>query len=104
MDLLAGLWPGGVLRSFLTPHWTLTSLGAGAAGVLCVDLNRATLDGKEMGLAAIARLVEARRKELRDKYESARKKKDPFAVPPTDNDLPRPAPVKLWQKGEGAWH
>jgi outer membrane protein assembly factor BamB len=78
-------------------------LGGGAAGVLCVDLGRVTLDGKEMGLAAVARLIQTKRKELQAKYEAA-KKKDPFAVPPTDNDLPRPAPVKLWQKGAGAWH
>jgi outer membrane protein assembly factor BamB len=79
-------------------------LGGGAAGVLCVDPSRVTLDGKEMSLEATAKLIEAKRAELQKKYEEARKKKDPFAVPPTDKDLPRPAPVLLWQEGKDRWH
>src|SRR5262249_7885468 len=51
-------------------------VGGGSAGVLCVDLERASLDGKEMGLAAIARAIDAKCKELQAKYEEARKKKD----------------------------
>jgi hypothetical protein len=38
VDLLAALWPGGVLRSFLEPHWTVTSLAAGAGGAFAVSL------------------------------------------------------------------
>jgi ABC-type antimicrobial peptide transport system permease subunit len=38
VDLLAGLWPGGVLRSLLAPHWTLTSLALGALGAFAVSL------------------------------------------------------------------
>jgi outer membrane protein assembly factor BamB len=79
-------------------------LGGGAAGVLCVDPARLTLDGKEMTQAAIAKLIEAKRAELQKKYEDARKKKDPFAVPPRDTDLPRAAPALAWQKGKGEWH
>jgi outer membrane protein assembly factor BamB len=62
------------------------------------------LDGKEMSPAATAKLIEAKRAELQKKYEEASKKKDPFAVPPTDKDLPRPAPVLLWQQGKEKWH
>jgi outer membrane protein assembly factor BamB len=79
-------------------------LGGGAAGVLCVDPSRVTLDGKEMTLPETAKLIEAKRAELQKKYEEAKKKKDPFAVPPTDKDLPRPAPRLLWQAGKEKWH
>lgn len=79
-------------------------IGGGAAGVLCVDPMRVTLDGKEMTTAAISKLIEAKRAELQKKYEEAKAKKDPFAVPPRDSDLPRPAPVVLWQKGKNDWH
>ncbi len=79
-------------------------LGAGAAGVLCVSLDRVTLDGKAMTTAAVAKVVEAKWAGLRKKYEEALKKKDPFAVPPTDDDLPRAAPEVVWQQGKGKWH
>jgi ABC-type antimicrobial peptide transport system permease subunit len=38
VDLLAALWPGGTLKSFLTPHATPLSLAIGAAGALAVSL------------------------------------------------------------------
>jgi outer membrane protein assembly factor BamB len=79
-------------------------LGGGAAGVLCIDPSRVTLDGKEMTLPAIAKFIEAKRAELQKKYEEAKKKKDPFAVPPTDKDLPKPAPRLVWQQGKEKWH
>ena len=79
-------------------------IGGGAAGVICVDPSRATIDGKEMTISAIAKLVEAKRAELQKKYEEAKKANDQFAVPPRDVDLPRPAPVVLWQKGKDEWH
>ncbi|MFO0880285.1 MAG: PQQ-binding-like beta-propeller repeat protein [Gemmataceae bacterium] len=79
-------------------------IGGGAAGVLCVDPTRLTLDGKEMTASAIAGVIEAKRAELQKKYEEARAKKDPFAVPPKETDLPRPAPVIVWQKGKTEWH
>jgi outer membrane protein assembly factor BamB len=79
-------------------------VGGGAAGVLCVDLNRVTLDGKEMSAEEAGKRVEAKRAELQKKYEEARKKKDPLAVPPTDDDLPRPVPLLRWQQGKKKWH
>jgi outer membrane protein assembly factor BamB len=79
-------------------------LGGGAAGVLCVDSSRLTLDGKEMPPAAIARLIQDRRAELQRKYEEAKKKGDMFAVPPTDRDLPKAAPRIAWQQGKDRWH
>jgi outer membrane protein assembly factor BamB len=79
-------------------------VGGGSAGVLCVDLNRVTLGGKELSEAAVVKLLEAKRKELEKKYQEARKRKDPFAVKPTDDDLPKPKPVRHWQQGKGKWH
>jgi outer membrane protein assembly factor BamB len=79
-------------------------VGGGAAGVLCVDLDRVTLDGKEQDLARVQKIVDEKWKELLAKYE-ADKKKDPcFAVPPSDDQLPKPAPVKFWQQGADKWH
>jgi outer membrane protein assembly factor BamB len=78
-------------------------LGGGAAGVLCVDLNRVTLEGKEMDAAAIQKVLAARWKALRDKYE-AEKNKDEFAVPPTEDQLPRSTPVRVWEQGKDKWH
>jgi outer membrane protein assembly factor BamB len=79
-------------------------VGGGAAGVLCVDLDKVTLDGKEMDSTAIAKLLAERWTVLQKKYEEAKRNKDPFAVPPTEDDLPKPAPVKLWQQGKDRWH
>ncbi|MBY0229442.1 MAG: PQQ-binding-like beta-propeller repeat protein [Gemmataceae bacterium] len=82
----------------------LVYLGGGAAGVLCVDPSKLTLDGKAMSAAEIAKAIDAKRADLQKKYEEAKARKDPFAVPPTDRDLPRAAPAIAWQVGKGKWH
>lgn len=79
-------------------------IGGGAAGALCVELDRAALDGKEYDLPTIAKMQEARLKELTSAYEAARAKKDDFAIPPDDSQLLRFTPKKLWQKGADRWH
>jgi outer membrane protein assembly factor BamB len=78
--------------------------GGGAAGAVCVDLTHATLDGKDVTAAEIARLQEAKWKELLAKYEAAKKKDPDFAVPPSEDQLLKPAPKVLWRKGAGQWH
>ena len=78
--------------------------GGGAAGVLCVDMNRVTLDGKEMDLPSIQKLLDKQRAELQAKYEEDKKKDPQFAIPPTEDQLPKPAPVVLWQQGKEKWH
>jgi outer membrane protein assembly factor BamB len=78
-------------------------LGGGNAGVLCVDPNRVTLDGKEMAIDAIQKIREEKWKELQAKYEQE-KKKDEFAVPPSEDQLPKAAPVRLWVQGKDKWH
>jgi outer membrane protein assembly factor BamB len=79
-------------------------IGGGAAGVICVDLERVSLDGKEMGLPAIKKILDARWKVLVAQYEKEKKADPDFAVPPSMDDLPKPAPRKVWQQGELKWH
>jgi outer membrane protein assembly factor BamB len=79
-------------------------VGGGAAGALCVELERAALDGKEYDLIAIAKMQEVRWKELSIAYAAARAKKDDFAIPPDDGQLLRFVPKKVWQKGADRWH
>jgi outer membrane protein assembly factor BamB len=77
--------------------------GGGNAGVLCLDPNAVTLDGKEHNLRSVQGVLEQRWKELLAKY--AEEKKDPqFALPPGEDMLPRPAPKQLWQQGRDKWH
>ncbi len=79
-------------------------MGGGAAGVFCVELEKALLDGKEVTQAEIAKLQEAKWKELLAKFEEAKKKDPDLAVPPSEDDLLKPAPKRVWQKGEKKWH
>jgi outer membrane protein assembly factor BamB len=83
--------------------------GAGSAGVIAVDVNRVTLDGKETDAAGVAQAIAAKWKELQAKYEEDKKKDPDFAIPPSEDALPKPAPKVLWRQGEGqggnkAWH
>jgi outer membrane protein assembly factor BamB len=78
--------------------------GGGNAGVLCLDPNKVTLDGKEHDLRSVQGVLEQRWKELLAKYEEEKKKDPQFAVPPGEDMLPRPAPKKFWQKGRDEWH
>jgi len=79
-------------------------IGGGAAGAMCVDLEKATLDGKEYDLPTIAKMQEAKWKDLTAKYEEAKAKKDDFAIPPDDSQLLAFVPKRVWQKGEKKWH
>jgi outer membrane protein assembly factor BamB len=78
--------------------------GGGAAGVLCVDPTRLTLAGKEVDADAAAAAVAARWKELLAKFEAEKKKDPDFAVPPSEDQLPRAEPKTVWQQGTGKWH
>lgn len=79
-------------------------VGGGNAGVLAVDLERVSLDGKEMDLPTIQKILEKKWKELLAKYEEDKKKDPDFAVPPSEDQLPKPAPKQLWQQGKDKWH
>lgn len=79
-------------------------IGGGNAGVLCVDLNRVLLNGQEQDMASVQRIIEATWKEMTARYEEEKKKDPDFAIPPSEDALPKPAPRRLWQAGEGKWH
>jgi outer membrane protein assembly factor BamB len=79
-------------------------IGGGAAGVLCVATEKATLDGKELDLPSIQKIVAKRWQELQAKYEEEKKKNPMFAVPPNEDQLPKANPARLWQQGAQKWH
>ena len=79
-------------------------IGGGEAGVICVDLKRATLDGQELDIPAIQRILDQRWKELSARYEEEKKKDPQFAIPPGEDALPKPAPKAIWRQGEAKWH
>ncbi|HJZ94074.1 MAG TPA: PQQ-binding-like beta-propeller repeat protein [Gemmataceae bacterium] len=78
--------------------------GGGAAGVVCVDLNTVTLNGKEMSVKDVPAAQSARLKELQAKYEVEKKKDPEFAIAPGEDQLWRPAPKTIWMQGEKRWH
>ncbi len=82
----------------------LVYVGGGSAGVLCVDPDKLTLDGKEHSLAEIQKIIDAKWAELQLKYEQEKKKDPDLAVPPRDDDLPKPSPTIIWQQGKEKWH
>lgn len=79
-------------------------LGGGAAGVLCVDTAELTLDGKKITPFEAHKLLEKQWHALLAKFEIDKKKDPDFAVPPNEDQLPRPSPRRVWQQGEGKWH
>ncbi|MCS6866050.1 MAG: PQQ-binding-like beta-propeller repeat protein [Gemmataceae bacterium] len=79
-------------------------MGGGGAGVFCVALDKAVLDGQEYSLAEVAKLQDKKWKELMAKFEEDKKKDPDFAIPPDDSQLLKFAPKKLWHKGAGKWH
>lgn len=79
-------------------------VGGGSAGVICVDLNHVTLNGKDMSTDEAEAMIGKLWKEMADKYEIEKKKDPDFAIPPNEAALPKPAPKVLWQKGKGEWH
>ena len=77
--------------------------GGGAAGIICVDLNRVTLEGIEQDLSSAYAVVEKHWEELNARYRQESRKME-FAVPPSHDMLPKPAPKLLWQAGKDSWH
>jgi outer membrane protein assembly factor BamB len=79
-------------------------ISGGAAGVICVDMNRITLDGQEMDLAQAAAQIDQKWKELSERYEQDKKKDPDFAIPPSEDALPKPMPKLVWQFGQEKLH
>jgi outer membrane protein assembly factor BamB len=79
-------------------------VGAGNAGVFCVEPGRVTFEGREQDLVAVQAMLEQRWKEMLAKYEVEKQKDQQFALPPDESMLPRPTPKRLWQQGKDKWH
>jgi outer membrane protein assembly factor BamB len=79
-------------------------LGGGAAGVLCVDGGRLTLEGREMTPEAITKALDKKWAQLQARYEEEKKKDPLLAIPPSEDQLPRPSPLRVWQEGQQKWH
>jgi outer membrane protein assembly factor BamB len=79
-------------------------VGGGAAGVICVDVSAVTLEGKSFDLAGLEKTLELRWRELQAKYQEEKKKDPDFAIPPSEDQLPRANPKRLWQQGKDKWH
>jgi outer membrane protein assembly factor BamB len=62
------------------------------------------VEGKEQDLATVRKLLEAKWKELVAAYEKEKKEDPDFAIPPSEDALPRPVPKVVWQTGRDKWH
>ncbi|MFM8252304.1 MAG: PQQ-binding-like beta-propeller repeat protein [Planctomycetota bacterium] len=78
--------------------------GAGNAGVLCLDTSKLELDGKEIDFAAAQVQLKKQWDMMVAKYEQEKKVDPDFAIPPSEDALPKPRPKKAWQQGAGQWH
>ena len=76
----------------------------GDAGVVCVDLKRVTLNGREQEVAAVIPMLTQRWAEMVAKYQRDKQKDPQFALPPSEDALPKASPKLLWQQGQGKWH
>ena len=78
-------------------------IGGGEAGVLCVALAKATLEGQELDLLELRKRMETRWQELQAIYEKARQT-DELAIPPGDDALPKATPKTIWHVKDKGWH
>src|SRR5262249_13172914 len=78
-------------------------IGGGSAGVMCFEIDKATLAGKTYDLPSSQKRMAEIMKELQAKYEID-KKTDPFAAPPTEDKLPTVELKRFWQQGKDKWH
>lgn len=83
---------------------TKVAIGAGSAGVVCLDSSRLSLDGKDFTAEAAQSEMAAHWKGLLAKYEVDKKKDPDFAIPPGEDSLLKFSPKLLWQAGRGKWH
>lgn len=79
-------------------------IGGGSAGVLCVSLERVTLDGEEQSLEQITQHIDQQWQEMQTAYEADKRRDPDFAIPPDEQMLPKPQPLVLWQTGQDALH
>ena len=98
--------PGDLVHLEGTPTVAgpLLYIGGGAAGVICIEWQQASVDGKSYDLATLNTMQQAKWKELLAKYEDDKKKDPDFAVPPNEDQLLKALPKIVWQQGKDKWH
>jgi outer membrane protein assembly factor BamB len=79
-------------------------VGAGHGGVLCLDVAKLSINGKEAPAEEIRQQLEAEWKKLQAAYEEEKKKDPDFAIPPSEDALPKVSPKVVWQQGAKTWH
>jgi len=80
-------------------------LGGGAAGVLCIEIDKAAIDGKTYDLATLQKQVLPKHwRDLEAKYLIEKKKDPDFATPPSEEKKWPAEPRRLWQEGKEKWH
>ncbi len=70
-------------------------IGAGAAGVICIDINAITLEGKAFDPPGVRKVLDRRWQDLAAKYEIDKKTDPDFAIPPSEDQLPRRTQTSL---------
>jgi outer membrane protein assembly factor BamB len=78
-------------------------VGGGNAGVISVDINKITFEGNVLNAEAVRFIMDKKWADMNAKYAEDVKKND-LAPPPNEDDLPKPQPKLLWQKGKDIWH
>jgi outer membrane protein assembly factor BamB len=73
-------------------------IGGGDAGVLCLDLKRVLLDGREQDVSAVLPAAAKRWAELTAQYEDEKRKNALLAIPPSEDALPKATGKLLWQQ------
>ncbi len=79
-------------------------IGGGAGGVVCVEADKTVIDGKTVDLDTAGKIMAEGWKKLLAKYEEEKKQDPTFAMPPTEENLPKSEPKRLWQQGRDKWH
>ena len=64
-------------------------IGGGNLGVICIDIDKVTLEGKVLTPKEIQKILDDKWAVLMKKYEDEKKKGPDFAIPPTDQRAPR---------------
>jgi outer membrane protein assembly factor BamB len=79
-------------------------IGAGAAGVLCLDTTQLMLNGKTQPAEAVIPTIAKAWSDMTAAYERDKKKNPDLAIPPSEEALPQAVPQLKWQAGKGTWH
>jgi outer membrane protein assembly factor BamB len=82
----------------------LAYIGGGSLGVICVDTDKLTLDGKPIDAKDVQKIIDEKWQALQKKYAEEKKKDPDFAIPPNEDQLPKAAPALLWKEGQKRWH